>query len=201
MTVTRLALVPTNPDRVTEPDLIARVVAGDRLAARALYDAHVGRVHRLAYRLTGDVQLAEEVVQDTFVRAIAHLGRFRGDCALTTWLHRITVTVALNATRGTRRRREREAPLDEVDADASVGARRDEGERIDPILRDRLHRAVDALPEIYRIVVVMHDFEGYSHVEIAEVLDIPVGTCRSRLFLARAQLRVALGDLKGEIHG
>jgi RNA polymerase sigma-70 factor, ECF subfamily len=200
VTVTRLALVPTNPDRVTEPDLIARVVAGDRLAARALYDAHVGRVHRLAYRLTGDVQLAEEVVQDTFVRAIAHLGRFRGECALTTWLHRITVTVALNATRGTRRRQERETSMDDADRDAlrTLG---DEGERIDPLLRDRLHRAVDALPEIYRVVVVMHDFEGYSHVEIAEVLDIPVGTCRSRLFLARAQLRVALGDLKGEIHG
>lgn len=200
MTVTRLALVPTNPDRVTEPDLIARVVAGDRLAARALYDAHVGRVHRLAYRLTGDVQLAEEVVQDTFVRAIAHLGRFRGECALTTWLHRITVTVALNATRGTRRRQERETAIEDADRDA-LGTFGDQAERIDPILRDRLHRAVDALPEIYRVVVVMHDFEGYSHVEIAEVLDIPVGTCRSRLFLARAQLRVALGDLKGEIHG
>jgi RNA polymerase sigma-70 factor, ECF subfamily len=200
VTVTRLALVPTTPDRVNEPDLIARVVAGDRLAARALYDAHVGRVHRLAYRLTGDLQLAEEVVQDTFVRAIAHLGRFRGECALTTWLHRITVSVALNATRGSRRRQEREAPMEDADGDA-LHAFGDEGEGVDPILRDRLHRAVDALPEIYRVVVVMHDFEGYSHVEIAEVLDIPVGTCRSRLFLARAQLRVALGDLKGEIHG
>ena len=195
--MTEPALALTSSDRVNEPDLIARVLAGDRLAARALYDAHVGRVHRLAYRLTGDVQLAEEVVQDTFVRAIAHLGRFRGDCALTTWLHRITVTVALNATRGSRRRQEREAPIDDADSDA-MGQ---EGEGIDPILRDRLHRAVDALPGIYRTVVVMHDFEGYSHVEIAEVLDIPVGTCRSRLFLARAQLRVALGDLKGEIHG
>ena len=198
MTVTRLALVPNDSALVTQPDLIARVVAGDRLAARALYDAHVGRVHRLAYRLTGDEQLAEEVVQDTFVRAIAHLGRFRGDCALTTWLHRITVTVALNAKRGSRRRQDRETTIDDMDADASVAVH---GDGIDPILRDRLHRAIDGLPEIYRTVVVMHDFEGYSHVEIAEVLGIPVGTCRSRLFLARAQLRVALGDLKGEIHG
>lgn len=198
MTVTRLALVPNDSALVTEPDLIARVVAGDRLAARALYDAHVGRVHRLAYRLTGDQQLAEEVVQDTFVRAIAHLGRFRGDCALATWLHRITVTVALNARRGSRRREERETTIDEADGDASTGLH---GDGVDPILRDRLHRAIDGLPEMYRTVVVMHDFEGYSHVEIAEVLGIPVGTCRSRLFLARAQLRVALGDLKGEIHG
>ena len=90
MTVTRLALVPTNPDRVTEPDLIARVVAGDRLAARALYDAHVGRVHRLAFRLTGDSQLAHEVTQDTFVKALSNLGQFRGDAQFTTWLHRIS---------------------------------------------------------------------------------------------------------------
>ena len=199
MTVTRLALVPTNPDRVTEPDLIARVVAGDRLAARALYDAHAGRVHRLAFRLTGDAELADEVTQDTFIRAIAHLEQFRGDCALTTWLHRITVTVALNATRGVRRRQQREAPLEDADTDA--GATGHEASRVDPILRDRLHAAIDALPATHRTVVVMHDFEGYSHVEIAEVLGIPVGTCRSRLFLARAQLRVALGDLKGEIHG
>jgi len=179
---------------VTEPDLIARVVAGDRLAARALYDAHAGRVHRLAFRLTGDPQLAEEVTQDTFVRAIAHLGQFRGECALTSWLHRITVSVALNATRGAKRRQGREMSIEEADVDALHV----ETERIDPLLRDRLHRAIDALSPIYRTVIVMHDFEGYSHVEIAEVLDIPVGTCRSRLFLARAQLRVALGDLKEE---
>jgi RNA polymerase sigma-70 factor (ECF subfamily) len=186
---------------VTEPDLIARVVAGDRLAMRALYDAHVGRVHRLAYRLTGDVQLAEEVVQDTFVKALAHLGGFRGDCALATWLHRITVSVALNATRGAKRRRGRETPIEEADERPHAGRDHDERERVDPIVRERLHRAIDELPEIYRTALVMHDFEGYSHVEIADVLGIPVGTCRSRLFLARARLRVALGDLEGEIHG
>lgn len=196
--MSRLALALTSPARVTEPDLIARVVAGDRPAARALYDAHVGRVHRLAYRLTGDAQLAEEVTQDTFVRALSHLDQFRGECALSSWLHRITVSVALNATRGARRRQGREAPIEEAD----TGFRQhEEREGVDPIVRERLHRAIDALPEIYRTTLVMHDFEGYSHVEIAEVLGIPVGTCRSRLFIARAQLRKALGDLKGEIHG
>ena len=162
---------------------------------RALYDAHVGRVHRLAYRLTGDPQLAEEVVQDTFVKALAHLDRFRGDCALTTWLHRITVSVALNATRGAKRRSGRETPIEDAEFEVT------EREPVDPIVRERLHRAIDELPEIYKAALVMHDFEGYSHVEIAEVLGIPVGTCRSRLFLARARLRVALGDLEGEIHG
>ena len=197
MTVTEPALALTSPARVTEPDLIARVLSGDRLAARALYDAHVGRVYRLAYRLTGDAHLAHEVTQDTFVKALSHLGRFRGDSALATWLHRIAVTVALNAVRRVRRRQGREAPIE----DADVVTRDDEGEGVDPIVRERLHRAIDALPEIYRTTLIMHEFEGYSHVEIAEALGVAVGTCKSRLFIARAQLRAALGDLKGEIHG
>jgi RNA polymerase sigma-70 factor (ECF subfamily) len=182
---------------VNEPDLIARVLAGDRLAARALYDAHVGRVHRLAFRLTGEAQLAHEVTQDTFVKALSHLDRFRGDSALATWLHRITVTMALNAVRQTKRRRGREAPIEEAELMAAGGGRED----VDPILRDRLHRAIDALPEIYRTTVIMHELEGYSHVEIAEALGVAVGTCKSRLFIARAQLRTALRDLEGEIHG
>src|SRR5439155_15267504 len=69
-----------------EPELIARVVAGDRLAARELYDAHVERVFRLAFRFTGDSELAREFTQETCIRAFAQLSRFRGDAALSTWL-------------------------------------------------------------------------------------------------------------------
>jgi RNA polymerase sigma-70 factor (ECF subfamily) len=195
--VTEPALALTSSYRVNEPDLVARVLAGDRLAARALYDAHVGRVHRLAYRLTGDPDLAEEVTQDTFVKAIAHLDRFRGESALMTWLHRITVTLALNAVRRMKRQQGRESPIE----DAESVAGRDVGRGVDPIVRERLHRAIDALPEIYRTMVVLHDFEGYSHVEIAEALGVAVGTCKSRLFIARTRLRATLGDLKGEVQG
>ena len=196
MSVTEPALALPATARVNEPDLIARVLAGDRLAARALYDAHARRVHRLAFRVTGDLQLAHEVTQDTFVKAIANLDRFRGDSALSTWIHRIAVTVSLNAVRQAKRRRARETSMDGVDA-----AVEREGEGVDPILRERLHRAIDALPEIYRITLLMHDFEGFSHIEIAEALGCAVGTCKSRLFGARARVRAALGDLKGEIHG
>ena len=198
--MTEPALVLLGNDPVTEPDLIARVLAGDRLAARALYDAHVGRVYRLAFRLTGDSQLAHEVTQDTFVNALKHLDRFRGDAALGTWLHRITVTVALNTMRRVKRRQGREEPIEEADV-GGVAAGGMDAEGLDPIVRERLHRAIDALPEIYRTTLVMHEFEGYSHVEIAEMLGVAVGTCKSRLFIARAQLRAALRDLKGEIHG
>src|SRR2546430_8980875 len=82
-----------------EPELIARVLAGDRVAARELYDAHAPRVFRLAFRLTGDADLAREFTQGTYVRAFAQLSKFRGDAALSTWLHRITVTVVSNAMR------------------------------------------------------------------------------------------------------
>jgi RNA polymerase sigma-70 factor, ECF subfamily len=193
--VTEPALALTRSDRVTEPDLIARVLAGDRLAARALYDAHVGRVHRLAQRMTGDAQLAREVTQDTFVKALSHLDQFRGDAQFTTWLHRVTVSVALNAMRRVKRIHGRETPIE--DAELAVT----DGGGIDPIVRDRLHKAIDALPEIYRTTLIMHELEGYSHIEIAEALGVAVGTCKSRLFAARAQLRTALRDLEGEIHG
>jgi RNA polymerase sigma-70 factor, ECF subfamily len=198
--VTEPALALTPSDRVTEPDLIARVLAGDRLAARALYDAHVGRVHRLAHRMTGDAQLAREVTQDTFVKALSNLGQFRGDAQFTTWLHRITVSAALNAMRRVKRLHGRETPIEDLDLPAGGGDGEGAG-GIDPIVRDRLHRAIDALPEIYRTTVIMHEFEGYSHIEIAEALGVAVGTCKSRLFAARAQLRAALRDLEGEIHG
>ena len=101
-------------NRVKEPELIARVLAGDRVAARELYDAHSPRVYRLAFRLTGDADLAREFTQDTFVRAFGQLSRFRGDSALSTWLHRITITVVANAMSKVKRFRERETDLEDV---------------------------------------------------------------------------------------
>ena len=168
-----------------EPELIARVLAGDREAARELYDAHAPRVFRLAYRLTGDQEVAKELTQESFIRAFAQLGTFRGDSALSTWLHRVTVSVVSNGMRKVKRFRAREADLDEAVPMA--------GPRLaDPDLRDRLYRAIDELPEIYRITVVMHDVEGYTHEEIASVLGVAEGTCKSRLSVARAQLREKL---------
>ena len=175
-----------------EPELIARVVAGDRLAARELYDAHVERVFRLAFRLTGEAELARELTQESFVRAFAQLGRFRGESALSTWLHRVTISVVSNAMRKVKRFRARETDLDEaglISVDSRVA---------DPDLREKLHRAIDELPEIYRTTFVMHDVEGYTHEEIANVLGVAEGTCKSRLSVARAQLREKLAPFAKE---
>jgi RNA polymerase sigma-70 factor (ECF subfamily) len=191
--VTRTAVALDAPHRVKEPELIARVLGGDRVAARQLYDAHAPRVFRLAYRLTGDGDLAREFTQDTFVRAFQQLGKFRGDAALSTWLHRITITVVANAMRKVKRLRDREADLEEAHPMLA------EPSRIDPDLRERLARAIDALPEIYRTTVIMHDLEGYTHMEIAELLGVAEGTCKSRLSVARAQLREALADFAKEL--
>jgi len=190
--VTSSAVALESSYRVSEPDLIARVLAGDRIAARELYDAHSPRVFRLAFRLTGDADLAREFTQDTFVRAFSQLARFRGDSALSTWLHRITVTVVANAMRKVKRFRERETDLEDVHPIHS------DSTAVDPVLREKLHRAIDGLAEIYRTTLIMHDIEGYTHTEIAEVLGVAEGTCKSRLSQARAQLRAALADLAPE---
>jgi RNA polymerase sigma-70 factor, ECF subfamily len=175
-----------------EPELIARVVAGDRLAARELYDAHAPRVFRLAYRFAGDEDLARELTQETFVRAFSQLGRFRGDSALSTWLHRVTISVASNAMRKVKRFRTRETDIEEAGMVAA------ETPASDPDLKEKLYRAIDELPEIYKTTFVMHDVEGYTHEEIAAVLGVAEGTCKSRLSVARAQLRQKLGSIAKE---
>ena len=195
--MTRTAFALQTTPKVNEPELIARVLAGDRLAGRELYDAHAPRVYRLAYRLTGDAELAREFTQDTFVRAFHRLADFRGDAAFSTWIHRITVTVVANAMRKVRRLRERETDLNDLDT-AYPTSGKDGARRIDPDLRERLAKAIDALPEIYRITLIMHDLEGYTHTEIADVLGVAEGTCKSRLSAARAQLRAALADFAKE---
>ena len=177
---------------MTDKQLIARAVAGDLAAQRALYEQHVDRVYRLAFRLAGDEELARDFTQETFVRAFDRLASFRGESALGTWLHAIGVSVALNGLRKVKRWRAREAPLDDA---LTVGTTTRSAE---PDLKVRLKAAVDALPEGYRTVFVMHDVEGYTHEEIAQTLGIQPGTSKAQLFRARAKLRVALADFAGE---
>lgn len=184
---TKLSAVPDS----SEGELIARVLEGDRTAGRTLYDAHAPRLFRLVHRIAGDENLAQECTQEAFVRAFEKLADFRGDAALGTWLHRIAVSVTLNALRKRNRWFRREAELSEAD---SVQAPR----VAEPDLRDGLRLAIAELPEIYRLAVVMHDIEGYTHQEIGATLGIPVGTSKARLFTARGKLRQALAHFAEE---
>ena len=175
-----------------ESQLIARVRAGDSAAERALYDAHVDRVYRLAFRLAGDDALAQDFTQETFIRAFDRLGSFRGEAAFSTWLHTITTTVVLNGLRKVKRFRQRETGIDDA---REIGITHRHAE---PDLKVRMRQAIEALPDGYRTVFLMHDVEGYTHEEIGAALGVETGTSKAQLSRARAKLRVALADFAGE---
>ena len=177
---------------MTEQSLVERVLAGDPAAERALYDAYVDRVFRLAYRMAGESDLAQDYVQETFIKVFGRLSTFRGESALGTWITSIAVSVALNGLRKVKRFHQREAHLDEA---ATVGASH---RRSEPDLKNRMHEAISRLPEGYRTVFVMHDMEGYTHEEIGTALGVQSGTSKAQLFRARAKLREALADFAGE---
>lgn len=172
-------------------DLVDRARRGDREAEYALYRLHAPRIHRLVYRLCGDAALTDDLLQDTFVRAFSRLGDFRGDAAFGTWVHRIAVNLTLNARRSADRRERRIAPL-RTDLAAP------ESTAFDPDFPGAFAEAVDALSPGQREVFVMHALEGYTHVEIADILGISEGTSKGRLFHARARLRELLARFAPE---
>lgn len=171
-----------------DQELISQVLAGDPSAERALYDTHVDRVFRLVYRMAGDLDRAKDYTQETFIRAFDRLSEFRGEAALSSWLGAIAISITLNGLRKVRRAMDREVVLDDsLTVGRTIPA-------ADPDLKDRLAQAIDALPDGYRVVFVMHDVEGYTHEEIAGSLGVHPGTSKAQLFRARARLREALAD-------
>jgi RNA polymerase sigma factor (sigma-70 family) len=172
------------PDPAVPMDDLRAAQRGDADAFERLYRAHVGRVHLLALRLTGDTARAESLTQDAFVRAWRKLATFRGESSLATWLHRLTVNVFLLDERGDRRRSGREltdAPLDALD-----GPRRHEALDLDD--RMDLERAIARLPEGARLAFVLHDIQGYTHDEIAALSGVASSTVRVQLHRARRRL-------------
>ena len=102
---------------MTERDLIERARNGDRAAEREIYDGHVDRIYRLAYRMCGRADLAEDFVQETFVKAFGALDGFRGEAALSTWLHSIATRVVLNGLRSVKRHEAHAEPLEAADSE------------------------------------------------------------------------------------
>jgi RNA polymerase sigma-70 factor (ECF subfamily) len=164
---------------------VARAAAGDAEAFRVLYQGHVGRVHAVCLRLVADAVTAEELTQEVFVQAWRGLPSFRGDSSFGTWLHRLTVNVTMMHLRASRRR-DRRLPLWADPPEAPVPGDHDPGRMMD------LEQAIASLPEGCRTVFVLHDVEGWRHEEIAERLQLAVGTCKAHLFRARRLLREKL---------
>ena len=171
-----------------EDQLIARSRGGDTDAFDLLVERYQDRVYDLTYRITGHHADAQDAAQESFLKAYRSLRTFRGDAAFSTWLHRIAVNAALDAVR-------RRAPASPppVDPGMSVDPLADRAERVEA--RERIQRAISALPTEQRVVVTLRDVQGWSYEEIAFITEIPVGTVRSRLARGREALRVALADL------
>ena len=175
-------------------ELIEQAKQGDGGAVRALYQRHAGRVYAVVRRLAGDDTLAEDWAQDAWIRAIRALPTFRGESAFATWLHRIAVNSALHGRRTRERRTGRETEMDD-----EVLPVRPQGENA--LLRMKLERAMEKLPEGMRRVLVLHDVEGYTHEEIAGMLGVNPGTCKSQLFKARARMRELLSPAPSPAQG
>ena len=174
-------------------DLIQKAKQGDGTAVRALYQRHSGRVYAVVRRLAGDDALAEDWAQEAWVRAIRALPTFRGDSQFTTWLHRIAVNSALHGRRSRERRSGRETGIDDTVSVAPAAET--------TVLRLRLEKAMERLPEGMRRVLVLHDVEGYTHEEIGAMLGINPGTCKSQLFKARARMRTLLSPAREAMEG
>ena len=173
-----------------EAQLVARLRRGDLRAFEELVIAYQHRVFGVALRMLGNRAEAEEIAQETFLRAHRALPEFRGEARLGTWLYAIASRLCLNRLATPERRLARaddaalaEAPGHEPDAATAL-----ERSELEAAVRD----AIAALPDERRIVVVLRDLEGLSYEEIAQVLELEPGTVRSRLHRARMDLKAKL---------
>jgi len=166
--------------------LVGRARDGDAAAYERLYHRHVGGIFALCLRMTANRATAEDMAQQTFIRAWERLHTFRGEAKFAPWLRRIAVNVVLSDRRYKSRRSEQQVEdIQAVNPPELVRSIHAGGE-LD------LEKAIAALPVRAREVFVLHDVEGHRHDEIAEMLDIAAGTSKSQLHRARKLLREAL---------
>jgi len=170
---------------VNETELIIRAKNGDRNAFGELVCIHVEGVRNVIYRMCGDARIAEDAAQETFIQAWLHLSSYRPQASIRSWLYRIAVNAATDMLR--KEKRILPSALEDLplrDPQPGPEALTSQGERTALI-----QNAVLALPDACRTVLVLREYEGLSYQEIAETLNIPVGTVMSRLNYARKLLR------------
>jgi RNA polymerase sigma-70 factor (ECF subfamily) len=191
--------------------LVARAKQGEVAAFEMLVVKYQRRIERLIGRMVRDVDLVEDIAQETFIRAYRALPQFRGDSAFYTWLYRIAVNTAKKAL--VERKRDplvSESALvstDEGEEPSRVENELSDGETPEAVLATKeiaatVNAAIDALSEDLRQAIVLREIEGLSYEEIADVMNCPIGTVRSRIFRAReaiaTRLRPLLGTREGE---
>ena len=202
--------VMNGPD--ADAPLVERVKAGDVKAFEMLVVKYQRRIERLVGRMVRDVDLVPDIAQETFIRAYRAIPQFRGDSAFYTWLYRIAVNTAKKALMELKRdplvTESARASRDEDDESPSrVENEASDGETPDAVLASKqiasaVNFAIEALSDDLRQAITLREIEGLSYEEIAELMNCPIGTVRSRIFRAReaiaARLRPLLDTREGE---
>jgi RNA polymerase sigma-70 factor (ECF subfamily) len=193
---------PQSAATTEEKALIERCKTGDLAAFNELVKKYEKQVYNFAYRLTGNYDDANDIAQDAFLRVYNAIGGFRGDASFTTWLFRITTNVFLDDRK--RARAHPHSSLDEyMDLEESSVARQVEDPSPTPqaMIEEQergqiLESAIRSLPEYQRAMVVLYHTQQKSYEEIAEIMDLPIGTVKSRLNRARLALKEKLSPLR-----
>jgi RNA polymerase sigma-70 factor (ECF subfamily) len=179
---------------VTEPDevLVRRFLDGDRDAFGTLVERHERRVYNLAFRILGREEDARDATQDAFLAALRKLAGFRGEAQFTTWMHRVTV----NACYDLLRKKSRQPMLHLVGENDELGPEpgppvEDHGDEVAGTTD--VERALARVPIEFRAVLILHDVQDVAYEEISRILDVPVGTVKSRLHRGRIALAKAMG--------
>lgn len=186
---------PIAPD--PDAELVDRARAGDQAAVTELYRRHQQQGYNLALRMTGDPWDASDAAQEAFIKAFSHLSSFKGEARFSTWLHRIVV----NSVHDYLRRR-KPAPIEDEVLER-LSAQPSPGSALTPHsvapaedgLSSEMKSAIAALPEGFRLAIVLCDLLGYSYSEAAEILEVQEGTIKSRVFRARAELAASLREM------
>lgn len=188
----------TQPAARNDADLVHETLEGNPLSFQLLVERHQDRLFALARHYTRSAACVEDIVQDAFVKAFHKLDTYRSESSFSTWLHRIAVNTALDFLKRNGRN-----PVQSVEDPEESGGPATGSVRIQApdasLEREELvaitHEVLEELPEIFRTVLVLREFEGHSYQEIADLLGISIGTVESRLFRARARFKDALARL------
>jgi RNA polymerase sigma-70 factor (ECF subfamily) len=180
-------------DEAPDGELLARYLAGEGRAFDAIVDRYERRVFAVALRMSGDPEDARDITQEVFISAMRALRRFRGDAQLGTWFHRVAINASYDHAR---RRKRRQAQALEVVGEQPSSEPGPDDEAVAASRAAAVHRALGDLSDDHRAVIVLHDLQGLDYPEVAEALDIPLGTVKSRIHRARLDLAKLLGHLR-----